>query len=144
MSALLTARTLAVPECAPPYDGEPGAGWLATPAPVPVVARSGAAPGDDWPHRFAQLLLETIDGSRPARQLVNITTSRVREHLRVITPLLTGGQRPRVARVITTYPAPDVAETSVIVSCGPRTRALALRLERTKTGGWMCTDVEAG
>lgn len=147
MTALLTARAQAVPDCAPPFDGETGsvgAFRAAVPPPAPAIALTGATPGDDWPRRFAQLLLETIDGSRPSRQLSTITTSRVREHLRGITPLLMGAQRPRVARVITTYPAPDVAEASVIVSCGNRMRALALRLERTGQGQWMCTDVEAG
>jgi hypothetical protein len=151
MAALLSARPLAVPDCAPPYDDEVaqvsavqvGAALVAAPPLVPAAARHGAVGGDDWPQRFARLLLEIIDGSRPARQLADITTSRVREHLRDITPLLTDGERPRVARVITTYPAPGVAESTVIVSCGPRTRALALRLERTQ-GRWICTDAEAG
>jgi hypothetical protein len=137
-----------VPDAAPPYDGEPDAAagaavFSAAPDPVPVPLAS-AAPPDDWPHRFADILTEIIAGSRPHQQLVPFSTERARLHLRRIIPAFAGGGRPRVLRVLTTHPAPDVAETTVILACGQRARALALRLERAASGRWLCTAIEAG
>jgi len=117
--------------------------------------RSRRAPGSaDWPSRFAQVLAETLAGSRPPAQIAPWTTERARSHIRRLGPLLTAGQRPLVQRVITSAPSADVVEMSVVVGFGPRERALAVRLERTQgrpaTAGraarpqrWLCTAVEA-
>jgi hypothetical protein len=51
-----------------------------------------------------------------------------------------------VLRVLTTRPAPDVIEMTMVVVIGPRTRALAIRLERAQretAPQWLCTDIEA-
>jgi hypothetical protein len=59
--------------------------------------------------------------------------------------------------VLTSLPAPDVMEMTVVVGFGPRVKALAVRLEQTRArpaarpgGGatsaaarWVCTAVEA-
>jgi hypothetical protein len=66
-------------------------------------------------------------------------------------PAFNCAQRPHVLRVIITRPTRNVVEMTVIVRLGPRTRALAVRLEtvqRTASGGaaaarWLCTDIEA-
>lgn len=153
-------RLLAVPEVAPPFDGDlPGSG-ATMPAPRgngeacpdggswdsgdhdadadagrgPGIGRGpGAGPnaGGDWPERFARLLTEALTGSRPARQLLPWTTERARTHFRKLTPTFNCAQRPRVLRVITTRPTRDVVEMTVIVRLGLRTRALAVRLEAT-------------
>lgn len=112
--------------------------------------------GGDWPERFARLLTEALTGSRPARQLFPWTTERARTHLRKLMPAFSCAQRPRVLRVIITQPTRDVVEMTVIARLGPRTRALAVRLEavrleaapRTSSGDasaarWLCTDIEA-
>jgi hypothetical protein len=133
-----------VPDPAPPYDGEPATASpvalmpLASPAPCP-------APGlaDDSVVRFAHILVEAIGGCRPARQLAPLMTERASVQLRRTGPLF-AGSRPRVLRVLTTRPAPEVTEATVIVSCGQRARALALRLERREPSRWICTDIEAG
>jgi hypothetical protein len=181
-------RLLAVPEVAPPFDGDlPGSG-VTMPTPggrgkacpdggpwgsgdqnadmgrgLGMDSGPGAGPdaGGDWPERFARLLTEALTGSRPARQLLPWTTERARAHLRKLTPAFNCAHRPRVLRVITTRPARDVVEMTVIVRLGPRTRALAVRLEavrlvtarqgtvqRMPSGGasaarWLCTDIEA-
>jgi hypothetical protein len=107
-----------------------------------------------WPSQFAQVLAETLAGSRPADQLLPWTTERARRHIRRLGPLLTGAQQPVVRRVVSSRPAPGVVEMSVVVSVGPKVRALAIRLEyerpcppapeqADRRDRWMCTAVEA-
>lgn len=164
-------RRLVIPDSAPPYDDELAA---LAPAAVPGPAvprpwpgpdrraqpRPGQPPGTDqaaaqgWPGRFAQVLAETLAGSRPPRQIVPWTTDQARRHIRQLGPLLSAGERPLVRRVVASRPAAGVIEMTVIVAFGPRLRALAIRLEldgpRLERPGrparpqrWRCTAVEA-
>jgi Family of unknown function (DUF6459) len=179
-------RLLAVPDSAPPYDDEalaaaasaerkaparpgparPGPGRGPHPEPPPDSAGSG---GDDqdhgvtpgWPSLFAQVLAETLAGSRPPGQIVPWTTQRARSTIQRLGPTLSAGQpatrqRPLVRRVVTSRPSHDVLEMTVIVGFGPRIRALAVRLERSvpdntappgtaagRPARWLCTAVEA-
>jgi uncharacterized protein DUF6459 len=119
----------------------------------------GAAAADrpegsgEWARQFARLLAEALAGARPVRQILPLTSQRARVHIGRLMPLFGGGQRPHVLRVIATRPTPDVIEMTVIVAVGPRTRALAVRLEQARprrlatspgcTPGWVCTDIEA-
>jgi len=93
------------------------------------------------------MVTEALAGSRPARQVSPWATSRARSQLRRMRPAFGDGQRPRIVRILSTRPASDVIEMSVIAVFGPRTRALALRLERPPGAqhgtGWVCTDIEA-
>jgi Family of unknown function (DUF6459) len=110
-------------------------------------------PEPGWPGRFAQVLAETLAGSRPARQLAPWTTERARDHIQRLGPQLSSSQQPRVRRVVTSCPAADVMEMSVVVGFGARVRALAVRLERASQPAghgspadgtrWLCTAVEA-
>jgi hypothetical protein len=115
---------------------------------------NGDADSDRWPSQFAQVLAETLAGSRPASQITPWTTERARAHIRRLGPLLAAEQRPRVQRVLTSRPVKDVVEVSVIVGFGSRTRALAARLERAgpqaatlgrpaREARWLCTAVES-
>jgi Family of unknown function (DUF6459) len=117
------------------------------------AGRDGEGPGR-WPNQFAQVLAETLAGSRPASQMTPWTTERARAHIRRLGPLLAAGQRPRVHRVLASRPVDDVVEIAVIVGFGPRTRALAARLERAspqaatpgrpgRQARWLCTAVES-
>ena len=114
----------------------------------PATALDGPA---GWPDRFAQVLAETLAGSRPPRQLRPWTTRQALDRIQHLGPRFASAQRPRVRRVVTSQPAPDVMEMSVVVVFGPRVKALAVRLERSGTpaGGerrsarWVCTAVEA-
>jgi hypothetical protein len=114
---------------------------------------AGEGPGR-WPSQFAQVLAETLAGSRPASQMTPWTTERARAHIRRLGPLLAAGQRPQVHRVLASRPVDDVVEIAVIVGFGPRTRALAARLERAspraatpgrpgRQARWLCTAVES-
>ena len=106
-----------------------------------------------WPGQFAQVLAETLAGSRPPRQLVPWTTERARDRIQRLGPLLSAGQQPRVRRVVTCHPTADAMEMAVVVVFGQRVHALALRLERgggraaagraPEPGRWMCVAVEA-
>jgi hypothetical protein len=131
--------TSARPDSADPSEGGPD---------------RGVAPG--WPSLFAQVLAETLAGSRPAGQIVPWTTQRARSKIQRLGPTLAGGQptarqRPLVRRVVTSQPRSDVLEMTVIVGFGPRIRALAVRLELSEPRGipagraarWLCTTVEA-
>jgi hypothetical protein len=111
-------------------------------------------PPPGWPSQFAQVLAETLAGSRPPRQLAPWTTERARDRIRRLGPQLSAGQQPRVRRVVTFRPTADAMEMTVVVGFGQRVHALALRLERSgstpATAGraapgdrWLCVAVEA-
>ena len=89
-------------------------------------------PGEVLPGQFAVFLAECLAGVRPARQLTPWLSKRGSVHLHRLMPLFAGGHQPRVLRVLTTRPAPDVIEMTMVVVTGPRTRALAVRLERAE------------
>ena len=142
-------RLCLVPDSAPPYDDEVPSGELdggrqttsgpATDRPVkggpvkggPVRGGSATAAAPAWPSRFAQVLAETLAGSRPPRQIEPWTTQQAREHIYRLGPRMASAQRPRIRRVVTYRPASDVMEMAVVVGFGPRVRALAVRLERS-------------
>jgi len=137
--------------------GSGPAGDEARSAPRPPAAVPGVPPG--WQNRFAQILAETLAGARPPRQIVPWTTKETLRRIQRLGPRLASEQRPRVRRVLTSLPAPDVMEMAVVVGFGPRVKALAVRLEQTgpraaarpgegAAGGpsaarWVCTAVEA-
>ena len=137
-------RLCLVPDSAPPYDdevpsGEPDGGRQTTSGPAtdrpvkggPVRGGSATAAAPAWPSRFAQVLAETLAGSRPPRQIEPWTTQQAREHIYRLGPRMASAQRPRIRRVVTYRPASDVMEMAVVVGFGPRVRALAVRLERS-------------
>jgi hypothetical protein len=120
--------------------GSPGKGGPDGPdAPGPAGGGAGG-----WPSQFAQVLAETLAGSRPAQQLVPWTTEETRRRIRQLGPILATRERPRVRRVITSAPAADVLEMTAVVGFGPRVRVLALRLERPESRErWRCTVIES-
>jgi Family of unknown function (DUF6459) len=158
-------RAVTVPDAAPPYDdaapgrqrtrmtGPSGTGTPTGAARV-VAGRAGAAqaapatPTAAWPSQFAQVLAETLAGSRPPDQISTWTTEQARRRIRQLAPVLAAASRPRIRRVIVTSPVGGVLEMAVVVGLGGRVRALAIRLElaRPTSGGdghWLCTAVEA-
>jgi hypothetical protein len=169
-------RLVAVPDSAPPYDDEraaagPGAPRrprrlaLATapravaliPPPGPAAQARGSerqAAAAGWPSQFAQVLAETLAGSRPPGQIAPWTTGQARRRIRQLGPMLAAGVQPRVRRIVTSRPTADAVEMTVIVGFGPRIRALAVRLERDgphratpgrapRAARWVCTAIEA-
>jgi Family of unknown function (DUF6459) len=177
----VAVRLSAVPDSAPPYDDVesgpgPGGGRRSTrPArpgrvagPAPASGPAGPGPGRPgtapqrldpaaWPSQFAQVLAETLAGSRPRGQIRPWTTDQALRRIRQLGPMLAvraGGVQPRVRRVVTSRPAAGVVEMTVIVGVGPSIRALAVRLEHDgpdragpghepRAAGWICTAIEA-
>src|SRR5215469_12339275 len=156
-------RALQVPDPAPAYDdaaSSPGSGpaWPSRPAGsrrAAKAARSAARPGHAppladlrWPSLFAQVLAETLTGSRPLAQIRPWTTDQARRRIRELAPVLAASYQPRIRRVIVTSPAADVIEMAMVVGLGTRVRAVAVRLERParptgQAAPWRCTAVEA-
>src|SRR5262249_58761139 len=97
-----------------------------------------------WQGRCAQVRAEPLAGSRPPRQIQPWTTQQPGEHIQRLGPGMASVQRPRVRRVITYRPAPDVLEMAVVVGFGSRVRALAVRLERSAACPSADLDERAG
>ena len=92
------------------------------------------------------LLAEGLAGVRPIRQVLPWMSDQGSAQLHRLLPLFTDGHRPRLRRVITAHPAKDVIEMTMVVAFGPRTRALAVRLEQTtnaQSPRWRCTAIES-
>lgn len=103
-----------------------------------------------WAARFAQAVVETLGGQRPASQLVRWTNPEVHRDLQRRALLVQRASRgvrspvrPQVRSVHVCRPSADSAEVSVHIRHGARSRALALRLER-RADRWTCTDLEFG
>jgi hypothetical protein len=144
-----------------PADGTPAddtAGARAAPhapAPPPPGGPQPPEPAGAWPGQFAQVLAETLAGSRAQGQIVPWTSDQARRRIRQLGPMLAAGTVPRVRRVMTTCPAAGVVEMTVVVGFGPRVRALAVRLEErdgpphlhtprhVAAPRWVCTAIEA-
>jgi hypothetical protein len=99
-----------------------------------------------WAGRVAQAIIEVLGGLRPAAQLVRWTTADVYDEIanRIVparvAPLPARGV---VTSVHVTEPADGVAEVCALVRRGPRSTAIALRLEGLD-GRWQCTALELG
>jgi hypothetical protein len=139
--------TPVVPAGAPVVPAGPTA---VTAGATAVTAGASAA----WPRQFAQVLVEVMAGSRPARQIFPWTTDRARAQLRRLDPLPGCDRRPRIQRVVTSRPTARVVEMTVVVNFGARTRALAMRFEHAagrqaapglpaRPARWLCTEIEA-
>jgi len=99
------------------------------------------------------VLAETLSGARPPRQLTPWTTGQARRHIERLGQALALGVTPQVRRLVTFRPSADVMEMTVVIGVGPRTRALAVRLERDRLSPvppdtpsripWRCTAIEA-
>lgn len=100
--------------------------------------------------RFAQAVVEVISGDRAVTQLIRWTDDAVYAQLARRADLLrrVGGVpaqrvRPQVRSVHVSCPAADVAEVSVHVRHGVRSRCIAARLERYRDH-WRCVALEMG
>ena len=144
------------PAALAPHMVAPPAGAPSLVAPSLVAPSTGAADlTSAWPRQLAVVIVEVLAGVRPDRQLVAVATDRVRARVAGLAPLLACDRRPRITRIVTSRPAARVVEMTVVVNFGPRSRALALRVEHVaarpaapgwpaRPARWLCTAIEAG
>ncbi len=108
-----------------------------------------------WARQFAQVLVEILAGARPSRQVIRWTTEPVRARIDHLSHELRPGRRPRIQRIVTSRPTARVVEMTVVLSLGPRSKALAIRLEHVpgrrpapgrpaRPARWLCTEIEVG
>src|SRR5690348_913363 len=144
----------------PCADLDPGApGGVEPPGPLTFSAarpsEGTADPAVAWSRQFAQVVAEILAGARSPRQIAPWTTERVRDRIILLTQTLSTGQKPRIRRIVTSRPAARVVEMTVVLSFGPRSRALALRIEQlpgrrpapglpARPARWLCTEIEIG
>ncbi|MDX6326365.1 MAG: hypothetical protein QOK15_2719 [Nocardioidaceae bacterium] len=103
-----------------------------------------------WAARLAQAVVEVVGGQRPVSQLVRWTAADVHRDLerRALLVRRAAGAAPRsvpaqVRSVHVCRPTTEVAEVSVHVRHGHRSRAVAMRLEH-RGERWLCTVLEFG
>lgn len=105
-----------------------------------------------WAARFAQAVVEVTGGDRPLQQLLRWTTAGVYQDLgrrvQIMGQTRSAHQRrstirPQVRTVHVCRPRDGVAEVSVHIRYGRRSRALAARLEH-RSGHWTCTALQLG
>ena len=113
--------------------------------PVPAEVRDETAEIRHLAGSLAQAAVEVVAGQRPVLQMLRWTDEHVYGDLERRAALVAQarGTAPRrlhaqVRSVHVCRPHPDVAEVSVHVRHGERSRALALRLERHRDR-WRCT-----
>jgi hypothetical protein len=155
-AATPSPRLAAVPDTAPPYDGESRGEYQPDPL-LPVAAPAVLLPDNSgaeaaWARQLAQAIIEAIAGTRPLRQVLPATTERVQAQIKRLTPLLRADGGARIRRILTSQTGAGVVEVTVIAGFGPRTRALAMRFEHvparatapglpSRPARWLCTDV---
>ena len=118
---------------------------------------SPAAAGETtaWPRQFGRVIVEVLAGERAPRQLTAWATDHARAQVEALVRDLASVQRPRIQRIITSWPTAQVVEMTMVVRFGPRSRALALRFEQAparkaapglpaRPARWLCTEIEAG
>lgn len=114
---------------------------------------------EHWARRYCQVAVDIVTGDRPASQVLRWSSPEVFGELSERAALVAraggpgsarraaaGGPRrvllrPKVVSVRICYLTPDIAEVSAHVRHGHRSRALALRFERTE-GRWLCVVLQ--
>lgn len=101
----------------------------------------------DWSCAMARLVVEAMDGSRPAGQLRRWLALPLHERIRRRGALARQRRQPprplQVRCAAVTFPVWGVAEVSLLLSQGGRVRALAMRLDGLD-GRWVVTAFELG
>jgi hypothetical protein len=165
-----TQGTLALdldPRLDPPPIAGPVASTLGTSAlstPAPGTSALGDVVQIDvlvtrhlegWARRYSQAVVEIVNGDRPASQLARWTAPRVHDELTRRAQIVARAGvhqaglgrgrrpvvRPAVHNVRLCFITPGVAEVSIHVRYGERSRALAARFEH-RDQKWICTALE--
>ena len=108
-----------------------------------------------WAHRYAQAVVEIVEGDRPVSQVLRWTVPEVYDDLarRALLVARAGGHapglgrpggpvvRPQVLGVRACFVSQDTLEASIHVRHGQRSRAIAARFQLIK-GRWQCSALE--
>lgn len=157
------ALAFVLPSGAPTSPDRPPALRLVTAAEDPVPAQHAEDEVDfgpqptstlllpdvrGWAARFVQAVVEVLAGDRPVGQLVRWTSADVYDELAARVTALSRREagthtRAVVRSVHVTVPADGVAEVAALVRRGPRSAAVAVRLEGLD-GRWQCTALHLG
>ncbi|MBE7187827.1 Rv3235 family protein [Jatrophihabitans endophyticus] len=122
------------------------------PVRVPAVPGAAGPSGLADPAVFGRRLLlgliECAGGRRPLHQLASMLSMSITRGLSQDfegpgTATTHWLRRGSVRSVLVCRPADGVAELSATLGCGPRVRAVALRLEE-RHGRWCCTRLQLG
>lgn len=112
-----------------------------------------------WSRRYAQAVVEIVSGDRPVSQLVRWHTPPIHRELARRASIVSragvhqAGQgrgrllvvRPQVVSARTCFITPGIAEVSIHVKYGARSRAIAARFEHQtdgQGGRWIATALE--
>lgn len=97
-----------------------------------------------WAARLAQAIVEALYGHRPVQQLLrwtdDVVYAKITQRL-ASRPRAELGARPTIRSIRVCVPTDGIAEASAVFQTGPRSRALAIRLEGLD-GQWRCTALE--
>lgn len=109
---------------------------------------------EQWAHRYAQAVVEIVNGDRPVSQVLRWTTPEVYANLtrRAVLVARAGGHRPgegrrgqvtrsQVIGVRTCFVTPRKVEVSIHVRHGERSRAIAACFELIRDR-WQCSALE--
>ncbi|GAA3733466.1 hypothetical protein HDA32_002311 [Spinactinospora alkalitolerans] len=91
--------------------------------------------------QLVQFVAEVLAGQRDPSHLRAHMSERAYQTLRRRAGAYRCARRPRLRAAHLHCPAPGVTEVSGVVDCGPRHRALALRVDSVRHA-WLCTHVE--
>ena len=140
------------PRLDPPEVGSPAGGHAGDVVPIDVRVRDEL---EVWSRRYAQAVVEIVSGDRPVAQLVRWHTPAIHHELgrragivaragvhqaghgRGRRPVV----RPQVVSARTCFISRGIAEVSIHVKHGERSRAIAARFEH-QDGRWLATALE--
>jgi Family of unknown function (DUF6459) len=131
------------------YEPLPGEPCVALPLPpVPDAAASVPEPParderlGPTAHTVLRLLLEVLDGRRPAVQLAAHLAPGALRYVRAAGRR--GSGRSRLSSVRICRPAEAAAEVAAVYRLDGRARAVAARFEREPDGTWRCVALRLG
>ncbi|TQS26060.1 Rv3235 family protein [Microbispora sp. KK1-11] len=140
-------RLASVPPADPPYDERDGGGHVTRPGTYGTLAlaptpRRAATPMDERRLRgLGQALAEILAGRRPPETVQDRLTERAYRELVRAGKMIDTERPPLTGLPHVQRPRDGVIEMCLLVHCGPRSRVLAVRLERQGVQ-WLVTDFE--
>ncbi|GAA0982187.1 hypothetical protein GCM10009555_051670 [Acrocarpospora macrocephala] len=141
-------RLVPVPPADPPYDEQPRTTGSLALAPQPVrdrrplaIGTSGSIPDERRLRGLGQALAEILAGRRPPETIQDRMSERAYTELIRAGKMIETPRAPMVGVPHVQSPRPGAVEMCLLVHCGPRSRALAIRLEKFGAQ-WLITDFE--